>query len=63
MASARPIYKKDDRTKIKIYRPVSFLNGHSKIYEKFLNEQLLYFVNHSLYDFMSVENVLVAIMS
>ena len=62
VACVRPIYKKDDRTKIKIYRPVSFLNCYSKIYEKFLNEQLLYFLNHSLYDFMSVENVVVAIV-
>ena len=30
------IYKKDDRGKIKSYRPISLLNGFSKIYERFL---------------------------
>ena len=30
-ALVRPIYKKDDRDKIKNYRPVSLLNGFSKI--------------------------------
>ena len=29
--------KKDDRDKIKKYRPVSLLNGFSKIYERFLH--------------------------
>ena len=52
VASVRPIFKKDDRTNIKNYRPVSFLNCFSKNYEKFLNEQLLHFMNHSLSDFM-----------
>ena len=54
MVSVRPIFKKDDRTNIKNYRPVSLLNCFLKIYEKFLNEQLLHFVKHSLYDFMSI---------
>ena len=36
----RTIFKKDDRTKIKNYRPVSLLNMFSKIYEKFLHEDL-----------------------
>ena len=53
LASVRPIYKKDDRNKIKSYRPVSILNCFSKIYENFLNEQLLPFVNCSLSKFMS----------
>ena len=39
-ATVRPIFKKDDRTKIKNYRPVSLLNMFSKIYEKFLHEDL-----------------------
>ena len=33
-ATVRPIFKKDDRTKIKNYRPVSLLNMFSKIYGK-----------------------------
>ena len=53
LASVRPIYKKDDRNKIKSYRPVSILNCFSKIYENFLNEQLLPFVNCSLSKLMS----------
>ena len=52
-ASVRPIYKKDDRNEIKNYRPVSILNCFSKIYEKFLNEQLLPFVNRSISELMS----------
>ena len=35
-ALVRPIYKKDDRGKIKDYKLVSLLNGFSKIYERFL---------------------------
>ena len=38
---------------MKKYRPVSLLNCFSKIYGKFLNKQLLHFMNHSLSDFMS----------
>ena len=34
------MYKKDDRDKMKGFRPVSFLNGFSKIYEKFLRDSL-----------------------
>ena len=39
-ALVRPIYKKDDRDKIKNYRPISLLNGFSKIYEIFLHDSL-----------------------
>ena len=53
LASVRPIYNKDDRNEIKSYRPVSILNCFSKIYEKFLNEQLLPFVNRSISKLMS----------
>ena len=39
-ATARPIFKKDDRANIKNYRPESLLNIFSKIYERFLHENL-----------------------
>ena len=39
-ATVRPIFKKGDRTKVKNYRPVSLLNIVSKIYERFLHENL-----------------------
>ena len=48
LASVRPIYIQGKRNEMKNYRPVSILNYFSKIYEKFLNEQLLPFVNFSL---------------
>ena len=53
LASVTPIYKIDDRNEIKNYGPVSILNCFSKIFEKFLNEQLLPFVNCSLSKLMS----------
>ena len=53
LASVRPIYEKYERNEIKNYRPVSILNCVSKIYEKFLNEQLLPFVNCSSSELMS----------
>ena len=39
-ATVRPIFKKDDRTKIKNYRPANLFNIFSKIYEQFLHENL-----------------------
>ena len=53
LASVRPIYKKDDRNEIKNYRPVSILNCFSKIYETFLNKELLPFVNRFISELMS----------
>ena len=38
--TVRPIFKKDDKTKVKNYRPVTLLNIFSKIYERFLHENL-----------------------
>ena len=43
-AAGRPIFKKDDRTNVKNYRPVSVLNIFSKIYERFLHENLTSYV-------------------
>ena len=39
-ATVRSIFKKDDRAKIKNYRPVCHLNIFSKICERFLHENL-----------------------
>ena len=36
----RPVYKKDDRDQMKIYRPISLLNGFSKVFELFLHDSL-----------------------
>ena len=52
-ATLRPIFKKDDRAKIKNYRPVSLLNIFSKIYERFLHENLTDYVDSFLSKFMS----------
>ena len=53
IANVRPIFKKDERTKVKNYRPVSFLNIFSKIYERFIYENLTPFVNSFLSEFIS----------
>ena len=45
IANVRPIFKKDERTKVKNYRPVSLLNLFSKIYERFIHENVTSFVN------------------
>ena len=52
-ATVRAIFKKDDRTKIKNYRPVSLLNIFSKIYERFLHENLINYVDTFLSKFIS----------
>ena len=52
LTSVRPIYKNDDRNETKSYRSVSILYCFSKIHEKFLNEQILPFLNRSISDHM-----------
>ena len=44
----RPIFKKDERTKVKNFRPASLLNIFTKIYERFIHENLTLFINSSL---------------
>ena len=51
-ALVRPIYKKDS-SKIKNSRPVSLLNGFSKIYERFLHDRLSNFTDKVLSKFVS----------
>ena len=52
-ALVRPIYKKYDRAKINSYRPVSLLNGFSKMYERFLHDSLFNFTDKILSKFVS----------
>ena len=52
-ATVRPIFKKGDRTEIKNYGPVSLLNLFSKIYERFLHENLTNSVDTFLSKFIS----------
>ena len=53
IACVRPVFKKDERTKISNYRPVSILNVFSKIYEKYLHEDLTNHVNKIFSSFVS----------
>ena len=52
-ATARSIFKRDDRTNIKNYRPVSSLNIFSKIHERFQHENLINYVEIFLSKFIS----------
>ena len=52
-ATVRPVFKQDDRTKIKNCRAVSLLNIFSKIYERFLHENLTDYVDSFLSKFIS----------
>ena len=54
VASIRPIFKgKGERTEIKSYRLVSILNCFSKVYERFIHENLMSSVTNFLSDFIS----------
>ena len=52
-ATARSIFKRDDRTNIKNYRPVSRLNIFSKIHERFQHENLINYAEIFLSKFIS----------
>ena len=53
IATARPIFKRDDRIKIKNYGPASLLNIFFKnIYERFLHENLTNYVDTFLSKFI-----------
>ena len=52
-ALVRPLFKKDDRNKIKNYRPVSIVNGFSKIYERFLLNSLSEYAENTLSEFIA----------
>ena len=54
VASIRPIFKgKGERTDIKNYRQVSILNCFSKVYEKFIHENLTSSITKFLSDIIS----------
>ena len=54
VASIRPIFKgKGERTEMKNCRPVSILNCFSKVYERFIHENLMSSVTNFLSDFIS----------
>ena len=68
-ANARPIFEKDERTKVKNDRPVSHLNTFSKIYGRFIHGDLIPFVNYFLREFISacrktysINNVLIRLI-
>ena len=52
-ALVRPIFKKNERNKIENYRPVSILNGMSKIYERFIHNSLSSYAENILSNFIS----------
>ena len=52
-AHVTPLFKKKDRTDKVNYRPVSVLNTFSKIYERFLQEELAPFIDTCLSKFIS----------
>ena len=49
----RPIFEKNKRNKIGNYRPLSFLNGTSKIYEKCIHNSLFSYAETILSSFKS----------
>ena len=51
-ANVRPIFKKGDRTVIKNYRPISLLNVFSKVYERYIHDNLTKYVKTFLSDFV-----------
>ena len=53
IASVRPIYKKKCRNTIENYRPVSILNTFSKIYERYIHDSLIPYINKCLSEFLA----------
>ena len=53
IASVRVIFKKEEKSEIGNYRPVSILNCFVKIYERFLHDQIASFSNEFLSGFIS----------
>ena len=53
VASVRPIYKKKCGNTIENYRPVSVLNTFSKMYERYIHNSLIPYINKCLSDFLA----------
>ena len=53
VASVRPVFKNGEKIEIGNYRPVCILSYFSKIYERFLHNQIASFSNEFLSDFIS----------
>ena len=51
--SVKPLFKKGDKDLINNYRPVSILNGFSKISQRYLHDCITPFVNRFLSKFIS----------
>ena len=48
-----PVFKKDDRLRKENYGPISMLNTFSKVFERYILEQLTPFFNVTMYQFLS----------
>ena len=53
VASARPIFKNNEREKIKNYRPANILICFPKVYEKFFLEKFKPFINSFLSEYIA----------
>ena len=53
IASVRPIYSKKCRNTIENYRPVSILSTFFKIYERYIHDTLIPYINKCLSEFVS----------
>ena len=53
IANVKPVFKKDERTKVKNHWPVTLLNIFSKIHMRFIHENLTPFVKSFLSEFIS----------
>ena len=51
-ADVTPVFKKDDPTKAKNYRPVSFLPGVSKFFERLMHKQISFYIEQFLSPYM-----------
>ena len=52
-ARVAPAFKKEDRSKKENYRPISILNTFSKVFERFVLDQLIPFFNETMSKFVS----------